>query len=55
MARNGYERLALRRLSVGAAKPQQNCDERFDTVRDHEIGDGGDRRFALEASRANQR
>jgi hypothetical protein len=31
-------------LSPGVGKPQQNGDEPFDMVPDHEIGDCGDRR-----------
>jgi hypothetical protein len=42
-------RLAFGRLGPGVGKPQQNGDEPFDMVPDHEIGDGGDRRsFVLE-------
>ena len=43
-------RLAFGRLGPGVGKPQQNCDEPFDVVPDHEIGDGGDcRSFVLES------
>ena len=44
--------LAFGRLSPHAGKPKQICDEPFDMVPDHEIGEGGDRRFVCARRRA---